>query len=352
VFVLFTLGLFTRVTSVLAWLAMVGYIHRTQQVLFGMDTMMNILVFYLMVGNSGAALSLDRLISRYRAARASLRRCGAIDAPTRAFLTSPQPSAAAGFGQRLIQVHFCFIYMAAGLSKLKGSAWWDGRATWDVLVNPEFTFMQYQWYETLLRGFAEIKPLYYSTIIFGAWFTLFLEIGGPFLVWTRLRWLIVFLSTAMHAGIGVLMGLNLFELLMMVMLVAFMPDRVIRDRFRGGVDLARLIFGFNPRSPISARAAALVVAADTDAQVALAPDAALAVPSVTTAAGVKASGREGVAALFRTVRLLGFLAPLLWVPGVKGQVAKWLFPSPPAAPPQAPPAPPAAPKPPAATLAS
>ena len=39
----------------------VSYIHRTQQVLFGMDTMMNILLFYLMIGNSGAALSLDRL---------------------------------------------------------------------------------------------------------------------------------------------------------------------------------------------------------------------------------------------------------------------------------------------------
>ncbi len=63
---LFTFGLFTRVTSVLVWLAVVGYIHRTQQVLFGMDTMMNILLFYLMIGNSGAALSLDRLIARYR----------------------------------------------------------------------------------------------------------------------------------------------------------------------------------------------------------------------------------------------------------------------------------------------
>ena len=65
------------------------------------------------------------------------------------------------------------------------------------------------------------------------WFTLFIEIAGPFLLWTRLRWLIIFLATAMHAVIGVLMGLNLFELLMIVMLLAFLPDRVVRDRFRG-----------------------------------------------------------------------------------------------------------------------
>ena len=52
------------VTSVLTWIAAVGYIHRTQQILFGMDTMMNILLIYLMIGNSGAALSVDRLVAR------------------------------------------------------------------------------------------------------------------------------------------------------------------------------------------------------------------------------------------------------------------------------------------------
>ena len=53
----------------------------------------------------------------------------------------------AGLALRLIQVHFCFIYVAAGLSKLKGAAWWNGQAFWDVMVNPEFTLMHYHWYE-------------------------------------------------------------------------------------------------------------------------------------------------------------------------------------------------------------
>ncbi len=325
--VLFTLGLFTRVTSVLVWIAVVGYIHRTQQVLFGMDTMMNILLFYLMIGNSGAALSLDRLIARYRAARASLARSGTLDGPAKAFLAAPPPSTSAGFAVRLIQVHFCFIYMAAGLSKLKGAAWWDGRATWDVLVNPEFTLLQYQWYETALRSVVSIKPVYHALIVFGTWSTLFIEIAGPFLLWTRLRWLIVLLATAMHAGIGVLMGLNLFELLMMVMLVAFLPCGVIRDRLRGGPDLSKLAFAF---APASARAAALVAAVDTESQVVLTPDAASAVSAVTDPDGKKHTGPDGVAALFRSVRLLSVLSFVLWVPGVKGLLAKRLFPAAPA----------------------
>jgi len=347
VIVLFILGLFTRVTSVVVWIAVVGYIHRTQQVLFGMDTMMNILLLYLMIGNSGAALSLDRLIARYRAARASLRRTGTLDAPTRAFLAGPPPSKGAGFGLRLIQIHFCFIYVAAGLSKLKGGAWWDGRATWDVMANPEFTLLQYEWYENALRQFVKIKPLYHIMISGGAWSTLFIEIAGPFLLWTRLRWLIVLLASAMHAGIAVLMGLNLFELLMMVMLVAFLPDGVIRDRFRGAGELVKRTFTFSPASQPSARAAALVVAADTEGQVELVGESGLKAPAVTGADGAKLTGPAGVRALFKSVRLLSAVSFVLWVPGVKGLLARWLFPPPPA-----PASAPAAPKPPTPAAAS
>jgi hypothetical protein len=323
---LFTLGVFTHVTSVLTWLACVSYIHRTQHVLFGMDTMMNILLFYLMIGNSGAALSVDRLIARYRAARASLNRSGVIDANTRAFLAYPPPSVLTNFTLRLIQIHFCFIYMAAGLSKLKGAAWWNGMAFWDVVVNPEFTLMLYPWYESMLRGLASIKPLMYFTTVTAVWFTLFIEIGLPFLVWTRLRWFVVFLATAMHALIGVLMGLNLFELLMIVMLLAFLPDRVIRDRFRAAPTIPRLRFGVNTQNPAQARAAALVLAVDMDNQIALHHDPEATVPTLAVGTGEPVTGAEGVATLFQNLRLLGAVRWLLWIPGVRGLLIRRLFP--------------------------
>jgi hypothetical protein len=333
---LFTIGLFTRVTSVLVWVATVGYIHRSQQILFGMDTMMNILLFYLMIGNSGAALSVDRLIARYRATRASLMRLGTLDANTRAFLAYPPPSASAGFAVRLIQVHFCFIYMAAGLSKLKGSAWWDGRAFWDVVANPEFTLMPYSWYEKSLRGIASIKPLYYAMNVFAVWITLFVEIATPFLLWTRLRWLVIFLATAMHAVIGVLMGLNLFELLMIIMLIAFFPDRVIRDRFRGGLDLVRIALNFNPQNAKQARAAALAAAVDVDNQITLNADKKAAEVSVTAATDEKAddwkvtdakgaTGQTALLTLFKNLRLTSWLGFVLWVPGMKAFLAKRLL---------------------------
>jgi hypothetical protein len=345
--VMFTAGLFTRVTSVLVWLAVVGYIHRTQQVLFGMDTMMNILLFYLMIGNSGAALSVDRLIARYRAARASLRRSGTIDEPTRAFLAQAPPSVGANLGVRLIQVHFCFIYLAAGLSKLKGPAWWDGRAFWDVMINPEFTLMRYVWFEDMIRGIASVKPLYYVTTALGVWFTWGLEIAFPFLIWTRLRPVMLWLAVLLHAGIGVLMGLNIFELLMMTMLLVFFPPGVIRDRLRGGPGLPKLGFGFDASDPKQARAAAVVAAADIDGQVTETPTRGRERPAVTATGGKALQGAEAVSALFANLRLLRVLRFVLFIPGVSGLLARLIVPGPsggggPGAPRPGPPAPAAA----------
>ncbi|VTU01055.1 Thiol-disulfide oxidoreductase DCC OS=Isosphaera pallida (strain ATCC 43644 / DSM 9630 / IS1B) GN=Isop_3458 PE=4 SV=1 [Gemmataceae bacterium] len=329
--VLFTVGLFTRVTSVLVWVACVGYIHRTTQVLFGMDTMMNILLFYLMIGNSGAALSLDRLIARYRAARASLKRTGTIDANTRAFLACPPPSVGAGFALRLLQVHVCFIYMAAGLSKLKGVSWWSGAAFWEVAVNPEFTPLNFAWYETVIRWMAEHKWVYHTVCTVGVWFTLAVEISLPFLVWTKARWLILLLATAMHAAIGVMMGLNLFELLMIVMFIGFMPDRVIRDRFRGGPNLPRFTFAFNPAADAHARAAALALALDADNQIALKQDRAAAGTSVAGADGVARTGPDGRKVLSKGLRFLSAVSWALLVPGVSGLLTRRLFPTAPTA---------------------
>jgi hypothetical protein len=158
------------------------------------------------------------------------------------------------------------------------------------------------------------------------WGTLFIEIASPVLLWTRLRWLMIFIATAMHAVIGVLMGLNLFELLMIVMLLAFLPDRVIRDRFRGRKDLPRLTLAFNPQAGEQARAVALALAVDVDNQISLSPSSTATAVTLTDAEKKAATGSAGVASLFRKVRLPSIMAFLLWIPGMSGLAARYLFP--------------------------
>ncbi len=312
---LFTIGLFTRVTSVLTWLAALGYIQRTQQVLFGMDTMMNILLIYLMIGSSGAALSVDRLLARYRASRNSIRRTGTLDGPTQAFLAAPPKSVMAGFGLRLVQVHFCIIYLAAGMSKLQGGSWWNTNAFWDTMANPEFTLIHFQWYEQALRWLIQHRAMYACMAGFMVVFTFVMELGLPFLIWGRLRPVYVVLSALFHFGISLSMGLNLFGLLMMTMVLAFVPGAAIRSQLRSS-NLPRGRLDFDPKLEAHEKAAAAAVAADTDGQLELSPGGGKAY--AVTVDGREAVGPAVPAALFGTLSLLKLARVLKWVPGVKG----------------------------------
>jgi hypothetical protein len=111
---LFTIGFATRLTSVLTWVGVLSYIHRMPIFLYGVDSIMNVLVIYLMIGPSGATFSVDRLLEKWWA-----KKKGKPVPPVR-------PMVSANFALRLMQIQFCIIYMASGTSKLQGAAWWNG----------------------------------------------------------------------------------------------------------------------------------------------------------------------------------------------------------------------------------
>lgn len=304
IILLFTLGVCTRTTSILTWLAAVSYIHRTQQVLFGMDTMMNILLLYLMVGNSGAALSVDRWWSRYRAAKRSLAATGTIDATTQAFLAKPPASVSAGFALRLTQVHFCIIYLAAGMSKLKGATWWNTNAYWDTVANPEFTLIHFEWYESLLRGLVSERAFFAAAAAGGVAFTFIMELGLPFLVWTRLRPYVIIGGVLFHFGIAIFMGLNLFGMLMMTLLLSYMPGCAIREILFGVPSTEKLQLRVRPTDPAAVRAGAIAVASDTEERITCTP--------TTTGSAFEVVGTTDPPAnvLLKTV---GLYKPVAWL---------------------------------------
>ena len=326
IMLMFTLGLFTRITAILTWLCAASYLHRNQQVLFGQDTMMNILLIYLMVANGGGTLSLDRLIARYRAVRHSIRRTGGLDAPTKAFLETPPPSVASGLAQRMLQVHFCFIYMASGLSKLQGNAWWNHMAIWDTLVNPEFTMVHYEWYQWLLRNTLASKPVFAILSFLGVGFTLFAEVALPFFVWTRLRPYAVIMGCLLHAGIGVFMGLLVFSLMMMTMLLAYLPGSVIRSQLFGPQPAKRFAFRFNSRDPKQARAASLIAALDMTGAVDFADASkeegdAVQPVKLTLPDGAFFFGQQAESKAFRNIPGMKWLFPLSFLPPLHGKVS-------------------------------
>jgi len=209
---LFTIGLATRLTAVLTWVGVMSYIQRLPIFMYGMDTIMIVVSSYLMIGPAGATLSVDRLLAKWWA-----RRKGLPPPPVR-------PSVSANFALRLMQIHFCMIYMASGLSKLQGPAWWNGTAVWGTLANYSFAPLNWPVYVEFLRFLAEHRFLWELLMVVGTYATVALEISFPFLVWRpKLRWLMVSASILMHTAIGLIMGLSTFSLFMFCLVLAFVP---------------------------------------------------------------------------------------------------------------------------------
>jgi hypothetical protein len=235
--VCFTLGFGTRLSGVISWVGMISYVNRIPFMTFGMDAMMVIVTTYLLIGvllGPCAMYSVDQWLARKRI---GWWRDDAVDAD------HPPKSAAANVALRLVQVHFCCIYLISGLSKLQGTSWWNLEAVWGTIANPNFSPMQSSLFMGFLVFLAKHRLLYHLVIGGGVLFTLALEIGFPFLVWSRhTRWLMVTGSVLLHTGIGFLMGLGGFSMYMLVMLMAFVPPeamlaflRQLRAKWQGSV---------------------------------------------------------------------------------------------------------------------
>jgi hypothetical protein len=220
IFLLFTLGLWTPITGVLTWVGYLQYVHRFPPMQFGMDVMIGIGLLYLMISPCGSAFSLDRWLERRR----ERRRTGDphLELPVEKLVS-------ANFVYRLFQIHFAIIYLAAGTSKLLGSAWWNGNATWLTLANPGFSPMGFAPYHDMLAFLAGHRWLFELVMYAGVVFTLSMEIGVPFLIWLP-RWRKVLLAgvVLLHFSIGIFMGLRVFSLMMMVLALGYVPPEAVR----------------------------------------------------------------------------------------------------------------------------
>jgi hypothetical protein len=206
VFALLTLGLFSRVSSVLACIFTLMYCHRLEGALFGLDQVNAMLATYLMVGPCGAVYSLDRLIQRARA---------------KGPLPEPAPSVSANIAIRLIQLHMCVIYLFGGIGKMRGETWWIGSAFWLAVANAEYQSIDMTW----LVHFSFLASLL-------AHVTVFWEAFYCFLIWPRLtRPICLAMAVAVHGGIALFLGMITFGLAMLIGNLAFVPPELIRSAF-------------------------------------------------------------------------------------------------------------------------
>jgi hypothetical protein len=172
VLVLFTLGVWTRLTSVLAWVIVVSFTINPA-IEYDADAFLVLFAFYLMVGYLFLGQA-ERGQSIWR------RLLGSSDT---LFLGRPgaAPSVAANAAVRLWQVHFAFVILASGLHKLQFGDWWGGAALW---------------YPLYPAGIATIKEArehvgdarsFLIAISFGAYAILAWQLAFPLFAWRQRR---------------------------------------------------------------------------------------------------------------------------------------------------------------------
>ena len=209
------IGFRTRAAAIVVTFFLISMDNRQPFAINGGDSMMRILAGYLIFAESGAALSVDRLIERWQN-------------PTFGF--DSRPKAVAPWGQRMIQVQMSITYWSTICAKVNGAQWLDGTAVYyatrldDMINNPLFL------YDNLL--FCKLLTYY----------TIFVEAAMFSLVWIRdLRYLVLAATMVMHLGIDYSINLPIFEWIFMTSFIVFIyPEDLARV-----MDLIKMIVEWN-----------------------------------------------------------------------------------------------------------
>lgn len=197
-----TLGVFPRLSALVAFLLHVSFMHRNMAIVYGLDMIAVFFLFYLIFAKTD---------SRPKSSNSWA-----------ALLTSSS--------LRMIQIQICVIYAYSGWEKLKGPLWWKGEAIWTVFANSQIVRWQLDWVSHF--------PLLVS---FLTYMTLAWEIYFPALVWLKKwrPWLLVG-GILLHIGIGSVVFIPFFAALMISSYATFLTPAEARWVMRRAVKIFRV----------------------------------------------------------------------------------------------------------------
>jgi hypothetical protein len=197
--ILLTIGLLTRINSVVVFLCLTSIHQRNLFITHGGDTFLRLAGFFLMFAPAGAALSLDRLLRIWQLKRS---------APVERRASSPGHDAAAAlippqrpWAQRMIQIQLSLLYFAAFCTKVKSPAWLNGTA------------LYYIYHLDSLRRFPVPAWLLHPTMLkLGSWSAIALEFSLGVLIWVKdLRYILLAIGVLFHLWLEYSLNIALFQ---------------------------------------------------------------------------------------------------------------------------------------------
>lgn len=214
VLVMFTVGLFSRLTSLLALVVVLATIHRGVVLTAEVEPILTMVMGYLCLGPTGAHLSVDRWLVRRKLLKEKNEDHAAATRPEE----EPAPTMSAQVATRLIQVHLAAIYAVMVLSKLASEAWWDGEAVYWLTHTSPSALIDLTW---LYAYPKTIDAWTHAIVLFELSFGLF--------VWIPLaRPLMLSVAVVMWLSLALLTGLVPFCLMMLVANLAFVSPQAMQ----------------------------------------------------------------------------------------------------------------------------
>ncbi len=189
-----TLGLFSRVNSILVYVGLVTFLHRNIYVHHGGEHLMCLAAFWLIFAPIDAALSLDSLWFK----------------KGKRFW---EPEKCSLWALKAYQFQFALVYWQASLSKLAAPSWWDGTAMYYVIRHQEFA-----------RFPVPLVAQNLFLLKLATWGSIIAESLGWTLIWfAETRYLVLVILLAFHLGIEYSMNIPIFEHIMIASLICFIP---------------------------------------------------------------------------------------------------------------------------------
>ncbi|MCC7338917.1 MAG: HTTM domain-containing protein [Pirellulaceae bacterium] len=204
--VLLWLGCLSRFQVACLFVWLVSFQHRNSYIFDGQDTLLRILTFSMIF------MPLDTRWSLGRWLRNKCRSATAIEQLRDAWATAALPSA---WGLRLVQLQVTAMYLSTAWEKYRGLTWRDGTALFYVSRMDD------------LYGRVPLPDSWFETpwlLAAMTWGVLATEAILPFALWwkpTRLWALLA--AIGLHLSIEITMHIFLFEWLMIVSLLSFLP---------------------------------------------------------------------------------------------------------------------------------
>jgi hypothetical protein len=181
--ILLTVGLLTRLNSLLVFLCLTSIQQRTLYITHGGDTFLRLAGFFLIFAPAGDALSVDRLIRRWRQKE-----------PANIQPRSP-------WAQRMIQLQLALLYFVSFLLKIRGAPWLQGTALF------------YVYHLDQLRRFPLPSWFFHPVVLkLGSWSALVLEFSLGVLIWVReFRYFLLALGVLFHLWLEYSLNIPLFQ---------------------------------------------------------------------------------------------------------------------------------------------